>query len=193
MKRMTLALVLIVCLAVGANAHQGMLALLADTGNHACSVTLGIGETVGLYLMYVRGSGPYMGPAYEFKLLRSSRGLGLLDPTWPSEIVLTIGSVATGISLTSTTCFPFEDYVALGTIPIMNVSDPDTFTVQVVADPGQVPQHEIVITKCDPGRSIYIVAGGTFVFNTGCNSPEDPFGVLATRESSWGAIKELSK
>jgi hypothetical protein len=182
-----------VSLAAGANAHQGMLALFADTGNHACSTEIGMYETVDLYLMYVRGSGPYMGPAYEFKLLRSSDGVSILEPIWPSEIILTLGSLSTGIALTAASCFPFQDFVALGTIPILNVSDPDTFTVEVVADPGQVPQHEIVITKCDPKYSVYVVAGGMFVFNAGCNSPENPFGAVATKESSWGAIKELYK
>jgi len=191
MKNLLLSLVLTVCLAAGANAHQGILALFADMDNHECHTALGVGQIGNLYLAYVRGDGPFMGPAYEFKLLRSSPGVIFLAPTWPSSIVLTIGTIETGISLTAATCFPFQDYVSLGTIPIMNVSDPDTFTVEVVADPGQIPEHALVVLKCDRQYSVYPVPGGMFVFNAGCHSPQDPFGKVSTRETTWGAIKEL--
>ncbi len=191
MKNLLLSLVLSVCLVGGANAHQGMLAIFADTDSQDCHTALGVGQIGNLYLTYVRGDGPFLGPAYEFKLLESSPGVIFLAPTWPSSIVLTIGTVETGISLTAATCFPFEDYVSLGTIPVMNVSDPDTFTVEVVADPGQVSEHALVISKCDPQYSLYVVTGGTFVFNAGCHSPQNPFGRVSTRATTWGAIKEL--
>jgi len=191
MKSLLFSLVLSVCLAAGANAHQGMLALFADTNNHECHTALGVGQIGNLNLAYVRGDGPFLGPAYEFKLLKSTSGALFMEPIWPSEIVLIIGTIETGISLTAAACFTFQDCVSLGTIPIYNLSDPDTFTVEVVPDPGQVPQHALVILKCDPQYSIYPVAGGMFVFNAGCHSPEDPFGVVSTKETTWGAIKEL--
>jgi hypothetical protein len=191
MKSLLLSIVLAVCLAASANAHQGMLALFADTNNHECYTALGVGQIGNLYLMYVRGDGPRMGPAYEFKLLRSTSGAVFLFPTWPSEITLTLGTVEGGLSLTAASCFPDLDYVPLGTIPIMNISDPDTFTVKVVLDPGQVPQHVIAILKCDPVRTLYAVPGGMFVFNAGCNSPLDPFAVVATKPTTWGAVKDL--
>ena len=191
MKKALLAIVLAVCLAANANAHQGMLALFADTNNHECHRALGVGEIGSIYLMYVRGDGPRLGPAYEFKLLKSTTGAVFLSPTWPSNIVLTLGYIEIGISLTAQDCFPDLDYVPLGTIPVMNLSDPDTFTVQVVPDPGQAPRHVIAILKCDPGRTLYAVLGGMFVFNAGCFSPEDPFGVVATKATTWGAVKDL--
>jgi hypothetical protein len=191
MKRLILSLVLVVCLAAGANA-QGMLALFSDTENHQCHLNLGIGEIGNVHLMYVRGDGPRLGQGYEFKLLKSSSGSDILSPTWPASIILTLGSIETGISLCSAECFPDEDYVSLGTIPVMNVSDPDTFTVEIVPDPLQVPQHAIVITECLAGAPIYIVVpGGAFVFNGGCYSPLEPFGPLGVEETTWGAIKEL--
>jgi hypothetical protein len=192
MKNLLLSLVLVACLAAGANAQQGMLALFSDTESHECHLDLGMGQIGNLYLMYVRGDGPRLGNAYEFKLLRSSSGSAILPPTWPSSIVLSLGAVETGISLCAAECFPDEDYVSLGTIPIMNVSDPDTFTVVVVADPEQVPQHAIVILECADEYPIYIVLpGGAFVFNGGCYSPLEPFGPLGVEETTWGAIKEL--
>lgn len=192
MKNLLLSLVLVMCLAAGANAQEGMFALFSDTENRDCHMDLGIGEIGNLYLMYVRGDGPRMGNAYEFKLLRSSSGSAILSPTWPSSVVLTLGAVETGISLCSQECFPDEYFVSLGTIPVMNVSDPDTFTVEIVPDPEQIPQHAIVITECEAGAPIYIaVSGGAFVFNGGCYAPLDPYGTIAVKETTWGAIKEL--
>jgi hypothetical protein len=194
MKRLLLSVVLVACLAVGANAQQGMLALFSDTEHSECHMNVGIGEIGNLYLYYVRGEGPRMGQGYEFKLLKSSSGSAILPQTWPSSIILTFGSVETGISLVAPECFPDADYVSLGTIPVMNVSDPDTFTVAVVPDPEQVPQHAIVITECLEGAPIYIaLPGGAFVFNGGCYSPLEPFGPLGVEKTTWGAVKELYK
>jgi len=192
MKNLLLSIVLVVCLAAGANAQQGMLALFSDTESHECHLNLGMGQIGNLYLMYVRGDGPRLGNAYEFKLLKSSSGSAILSPTWPSSIIITIGAVETGISLCAAECFPDGDYVSLGTIPVMNVSDPDTFTVAIVPDPEQVPQHAIVILECRAELPIYVVLpGGAFVFNGGCYSPLEPYGPLGVEETTWGAIKEL--
>ena len=192
MKNMLLSLVLVASLAAGANAQQGMLALFSDTESHECHLNLGMGQIGNLYLMYVRGDGPRLGQGYEFKLLKSSSGSAILPPTWPSSIIIMLGAVETGISLVAAECFPDEDYVSLGTIPVMNVSDPDTFTVAVVPDPEQVPEHAIVIAECDDEHPLYIaLPGGAFVFNGGCYSPLEPYGPLGVEETTWGAIKEL--
>jgi hypothetical protein len=195
MKNLLLSIVLVACLAAGANAHTGMLVLYSDTNSHECHTTLGAFQTGNLYLMYDRGEGPRMGPAYEFKLLKSTSNAIFLPPTWPSNIMveIAIGTIETGISLlaSGSECFPDQAYVPLGTIPVMNIADPDTFTVKVVPDPQQIPEHAIVILKCAPYWPIHVVSGGTFVFNAGCVTPEDPFGVVAVKETTWGAIKEL--
>jgi hypothetical protein len=132
-----------------------------------------------------------MGKAYEFKLLKSTPLAVFLTPTWPSQVSVTLGTLEGGISVTSPSCFPDQPYVSLGTIPIINIADPDTFTVKVVPDPEEISNHAIVILKCDPSNSIYVVTGGTFVFNGGCHSPEDPYGTIAVEGSTWGGIKEL--
>jgi|WetSurMetagenome_2_1015567.scaffolds.fasta_scaffold22934_2 hypothetical protein len=192
MKNLLLSLALVVILAAGANAQQGMLALFSDTEHHECHSNVGIGGIGNLYLMYVRGDGPRMGQGYEFKLLKSSAGSAILQPSWPSSIILSLGAVETGISLVAAECFPAADYVSLGTIPVLNVSDPDTFTVEIVPDPQQVPQHAIVIAECETGYPLYIaLPGGAFVFNGGCYSPLNPFGPVAVKDTTWGAIKEL--
>jgi hypothetical protein len=192
MKNLLLSLVLVACLAAGANAHSGMLVLFSDTNNHECSANIGAFQTGNLYLMYDRGDGPRMGNAYEFKLLKSTPNAVFLPPVWPSSIILPaiFGTIEAGISLVAPDCFPDQAYVPLGTIPVMNIADPDTFTVKVVPDPATQPQA-ILIVKCDPRRSTYVLSGGTFVFNAGCISPQDPFGVVAAKETTWGAIKEL--
>lgn len=194
MKKALLAFILAMCLAAGANAHQGMLALFADTNNHECHTALGVGQIGNLYLMYVRGDGPRMGNAYEFKLLRSSAGTVFLQPIWPPSIItdMIFGTIEAGISLVRPTCFEDQSYVPLGTIPIMNISDPDTFTVKVVPDPTQEPPRIVAILTCDSWHpAIYSVLGGIFVFNAGCFSPEDPYGVVATKSTTWGAVKAL--
>jgi hypothetical protein len=190
MKRLVLSIVLAVCLASGASAHQGMLALFADTYNRDCHTTLGIGEVGTLYLMYVRDEGPRMGFAFEFRLLKSSSAVAFLTPVWPTSVP-PLGTLETGISVTGSQCFPDEDYVQLGTIPIMNIADPDTFTVKVVPDQGMIPPPAVLITACAPSNPIHAVLGGTFVFNAGCDRPEDPYGVIAVKQSTWGAVKEL--
>ena len=191
MRNLLLSIALVAFLAAGANAHTGMIALFADTHNHECHTTLGAYQTGSLYLMYVRGDGPRMGQGYEFKLIKSSPDVAFLEPSWPSNIILTLGALETGISLVAAECFPNLDYVPLGEIPILNISESGTFTVTVVPDPIQIPQHAIVISKCELGAPLHVVSGGTFVFNSGCPDPLNPFGALATKETSWGAIKEL--
>jgi hypothetical protein len=192
MKNLILSLALVACLAAGANAHSGMLVLFSDTNNYECYANIGAFQTGNLYLMYDRGDGPRMGNAYEFKLLKSTPNAVFLPPIWPSSIIIPVilGNIETGISLVAPDCFPDQAYVSLGTIPVMNIADPDTFTVKVVPDPTTQPQA-ILIVKCDARRSTYVLSGGTFVFNAGCASPQDPFGVVAAKKTTWGTIKEL--
>jgi len=190
MKNLLLSVALVACLAAGANAHSGMLALFSDTENHQCQAALGTYQTGNLYLMYVRGDGPRMGNAYEFRLLKSTSMAVFMAPVWPT-IVPPLGTIEAGISIVAPECFPDQAYVSLGTIPIMNIADPDTFTVKVVEDPTMLPPRGVVILKCDAYGTMYYVSGGTFVFNGVCLDPLYPYGALATKETSWGAIKEL--
>ncbi len=193
MKNLLLSIVLTACLATGSHAHNGMLALYSDPGHVDCFKPIGTFQTAPVYLWYVRGQGPYLGQAVEFKLLRSSANTVFLSPTWTPTILkdLIMGTIETGISLVSQECFPAGDYNYIGMIPLFNIADPDTFTVRVVPDPQQVPEHAIVITLCLPLAPVYVVQGGTFVFNGPCYEPLDPWGTVAVKETTWGAIKEL--
>jgi hypothetical protein len=192
-KRLLLSIVLVACLAAGASAHNGMLALFSGSEHIDCFKAIGTYQTAPIQLWYARGDGPYLGQGVEFKLLKSSPAAVFFAPTWAPAILTDIimGTIETGISLISQTCFPAGDYIYIGTIPVFNISDPDTFTVKVVPDPQQVPEHAIVIALCLPYAPLYVVQGGTFVFNGGCYSPLDPFGTVAVKETTWGAIKEL--
>jgi len=190
MKHLLLSVALVACLAAGANAHSGMIALFSDTENHQCHAALGTLQTGNFYLMYVRGDGPRLGWGYEFRLLKSTSMAAILSPVWPTTSIPN-GLIETGIMIAVPECFPDQAYVFLGTIPIMNIADPDTFTVRIVPDPAMLPPIAVVILECDPFQTMHAVSGGTFVFNGVCLDPLYPYGALATKETSWGAIKEL--
>ena len=191
--------ILVVTLVVSpTRAHEGMIALYADQTASSCQVDLPEFQLINLSLFYIRGDGPRFGKVCEFRLLKSTDGIQFGSPIWGPEhgTVLTIGNLETGIAIGYHAgegwCPPDEDTFFMGTIPVMNISDPDTFTVSVVKTLECAPTCGIFTVSCVDGLIIYELIGGTFVFNGTCNSPEDPFGTsLGVESSSWGAIKKI--
>lgn len=179
-------------------AHEGMLALYADPSPTSCQAILPELTMINLSLFYIRGDGPYMGIACEFRLVKSSDEIQISTPVFDESLgtVGYFGSLESGIMIAfhmgeNGWCFE-EDYVFLGTIPIANISDPDTFTVSVVDAPRGIQEPRIAITLCLEGSPAHTVIGGTFVFNGTCQSPENPFQTPTTVQSStWGAIRGL--
>jgi hypothetical protein len=194
MKRLLSIMVLALFIpAAGASACDGMLALFADPSGGSCDAQIGFCDPVPLYLLYVRGTGPAMGPAAAFRLLKSTSDVMFLEPEWSGDH-LTWGSLESGMDLAFNTgtpgwCSGDAAVSYVGTIPVLNLGDPDTFTVRVVDQPYY---SGVVIVLCEPGFPKHWVTGGTFVFNGECYSPEDPFAEnVAVEPSSWGAIKSL--
>jgi hypothetical protein len=191
MKRMIAIVVLVLLFDIaGANAG-GMLSLFADQSAGNCGAMIGYCEPVPLYLLYVRGTGPEITNGVGFRLLKSTAGAMFMAPEW-SGASLAFGSLEAGMDLVFNAGQPWcsgeADITHVGTIPVINFSDPDTFTVAVVDQPFY---QGIVVILCQDFKKYY-VSGGTFVFNGPCHSPEDPFGEhVAVAQSSWGAIKDL--
>jgi hypothetical protein len=177
----------------GANACDGMLSLFSDQAGGSCDAVIGYCEPVPLYLLYVRGTGPEIAGGVAFRLLKSTTGVMFLEPQWSGDN-LSFGSLESGIDVVFNAeaggwCSGSASVAYVGTIPVINFSDPDTFAVSVVDQPFY---SGVVVIECLPGNPQYHVRGGTFIFNGECRSPEDPFGEhVAVAASSWGAIKSL--
>jgi uncharacterized protein (DUF779 family) len=194
MKRLLTLMVLALFLAAaGANACDGMLALFSDQSGGSCDAEIGYCEPVPLYLMYIRGTGPEIAAGVAFRLAKSTAGAMFLEPQWSGQN-LTYGSLESGIDVVFNLesggwCSGSASVAYVGTIPVVNFSDPDTFTVAVVDQPSY---PGVFVLKCLPARPMYRITGGVFVFNGQCRSPEDPFGEhVAVAASSWGAIKSM--
>ena len=192
MKRLTLAALFVMVLCGGAFAHNGALSLYADETITVCDAGLALFDTYNLNMYYVKDQGPDLGRAAEFRLLRSSSAALLQAPTWSPKINLTLGDLESGISITSNECIgPGETISYIGTIPVMSLGDPDTFTVRVVRHPATLPAPAIRITVCDPTNPLADVLGGTFIFNGDPNPANWLHCNPGVHSTSWGAIKSL--
>jgi hypothetical protein len=183
-----------------AYAHEGMIALYTDASHSACYVDLPELQIIHLSLFYIRGDGPRMGSAAEFRLRKSSDQISIMEPIFlPSHgDVIRIGRVNSGISIAyhageTGWCAPDESSYFLCTVPILNSADPDTFTVEVTNRLDCSHYCDVYIGICPTENAdIHTVLGGTFVFNGSCYSPDDPFGgPLSVESLTWGAIKSL--
>jgi len=188
MKKLVLLVIFLMIFITHAFAHEGTLGLYLDETLTDCDYgTVADPWSVGLfnlYLYYWRDEGPYLGNACEFMLEISSPSVLFQDPTWADNIEVTIGSITTGISLTGSTCLgTAADVVYIGTIPVFNIGEANTFSVRVVNHPTSYPNPSIFITKCEANNPKHEVPGGWFIFNGTCS--------VAIEPKSWGAIKNL--
>ena len=167
--RMLLLATLAVALFAGSpSAHEGRLALFADMNGSVDYGTLAAGDTLNLLLFYLKGDGPVLGNAVEFKLSLSTGGAAFKAPVWASDVILTLGTIEDGIALTGNRCLGSNRYgeaieaAYIGTIPVVNLSEMDGFVARVEGVMEPVP----IITICTPDQPIYGVQGGEFRFNT---------------------------
>lgn len=186
MKKLALGVLLIMVLSGSAFAHNGALSLYTNQAIAACDTTIGALATVTINMYHVKGLGPNLGNAIEFRLITSDpRGI-FVNTAWSSAITVVLGTIDSGISLTGSQCLgSTDDITFIGAIDVFwaDFSLPvPMFTVKVVDDPNSEPPG-IYVTQCDAQQTRLSVLGGTFVFNGSCNP-----GVQA---KSWGAIKEL--
>ena len=186
MKRLSLIIAFLLIVSSTLFAHNGALSLYLDETLAQCSANIGPFGTVNLQLLYVKDQGPYLGNAVEFRIMKTNGSEAIFQaPTWNPQIVITTGSIENGISLSAADCMGLNsDVTYIGTIPVMDISDNDTFIVRVVDDPTAVVPG-IYILKCDEAHTKVPVLGGWFVFNGSCNP--------AVESKSWGAIKSIYK
>ena len=182
MRTLALSFVMLAILASSAFGHDGALSLYTDQSIGDCDLPSALFMTDTIRLYYVRGTGPDMGNAAEFRLeLSTTNAFFAPPPVWSNLIVVTLGDIESGMSITGAQCLGVGlSVVYLGQIFVTNGFELGQFTVKVVNHPVSAG---IFITRCDPGQTIASVLGGTFVFNGTCNP--------AVEETSWGAIKSL--
>lgn len=182
-------------------AHEGMITLFSDRTASNCDADLPELQVYMASLFYIRGDGPEFAACCEFRLLKSSEGIIIGNLIFDPEhgTIISMGSLETGYTVAYHAgeqwwCEIGKDVIFLGTLPVYNIADPDSFCISVVGHPrGKNDDPAISVSSCAPGTIlIYQVSGGTFVFNGECYSPENPFGnPVSVESSSWGAIKKL--
>ncbi|UCF05303.1 MAG: Ig-like domain-containing protein [bacterium] len=169
MKTLLLLVVVISVSSTAVFAHEGMLGPFKNDSLSSNYAYLSIGQTYSLKLYYVTGDGPALGKACEFKLLLSSDDAVFLEPVWSDQANCILGDIASGISIASDMCFGLDRFgncyesAYIGTIPVLNVADEDTFVVTVVGHPGVTPPC-IRITICNPDHPMHEIQGGEFTF-----------------------------
>jgi hypothetical protein len=188
MKKLAMSALFVILLVGTAAAHNGALSLYTDATISACNMDIASFQTDTIRMYYVRGSGPNLGKAVEFRLEASTIDALFLGTEWNSQIVVTLGDITNGMSITASQCLGGDaSVVYIGSIFVMYTGfafPAETFTVMVKENPTAQPPA-INITICDPDNTLYAVLGGTFVFNGSCNP--------GVKETSWGAIKQLYK
>jgi hypothetical protein len=166
MKKLMLVAIVVVSLAISASVQGASLILFSDLGRTATNAVVPVGGTYNIEL-FLQGDESDLGPAVEFRLVSSSADVQFLEAVWSNEIVLTLGDIVNGISLTSYRCLGYDDYgygrnvVHIGTIRVSNIADADTFTVRVAG----ISDFDPLGTNCDAAFSAISIPGNEFLFN----------------------------
>jgi len=166
MKKLMLVAMVIGSLAISGSAQGASLILFSDLGRTATSAVVPVGGTYNIEL-FLQGDESDLGPAVEFRLVSSSADVQFLGAVWSNEIVLTLGDIVNGISLTSFRCLGYGEYgygrnvVQIGTIQVRNNADADTFTVRVAG----ISDFDPLGTNCDAAFSAISIPGNEFLFN----------------------------
>jgi len=164
MRKSFILLVISVFLCAGALAHEGMIALFTDSTFTDCDDEIKRYEVKDIYLFYLRGYGPDALAGYQFRFLVSSPEVLILNPTWPPNS-MPVGDVTECMQVVGLGSFCDQwgtgDAFYLGTIPVANFGDMDTFTISVVDPIGPLPPDTdtLLILLCEPEFSKYPVIG----------------------------------
>ncbi len=189
MKRFLLVMACVLLLGAAVEAHEGMIALFTDMSRTDRDDVIELYVIQDIYLFYVRGNGPDRIGAYEFRFLVSSPDVLIMNPQWP-PLTNATGDVSTDVMVCGwgyNLCVEWEaaDYFYLGTIPVINYGDPDTFTISVVEPVGS-EFAKLQICRCDePGWPTHPVIGDMFLFN----GDYEPPSVLAAEARTQNAIE----
>ncbi len=175
MKWILLVVACILLIGASAESHEGMIALFTDMCRTDRDDEIELYEIQDIYLFYVRGNGPDQLAVYEFRFLISSPDVRIMNPEWP-PFTNALGDVSTDVVVCGwgyNLCEEWEaaDYFYLGTIPVINYGDPDTFTISVVEPTGD-NCGELQICRCDePSFPTHPVIGDIFLFNGEYEAP----------------------
>lgn len=188
MKRLALVVVFLAAFASGALANGGSINLFLPfdgVGTHLCSGTLSGFDTLAVGVYYSTNDGPEMGRAAEFRIQLSTVDALITTVQWSPSIVVSLGDVTNGISITGSVCLGIgQTFVFLGTLTIQDLGENGRFTATVLPDPNQVPPvPSVSILLCDANNTVAYVTGGTFVVNGTCD--------VGVEKKTWGAIKQL--
>jgi hypothetical protein len=174
MKRLLIAMACILLLGAAAESHEGMIALFTDMDRTDRDDVIELYVIQDIYLFYLRGNGPDQLGAYEFRFLVSSPDVLIMNPEWPPDVWAAgnvnedVTAVGDGVNLCDE--WGTGDAFYLGTIPVINYGDPDTFTISVV-EPIGGPSSRLQICRCEYGFPTHPVIGDMFLFNGDYESP----------------------
>ncbi|HUV37026.1 MAG TPA: T9SS type A sorting domain-containing protein [Patescibacteria group bacterium] len=173
MKQILMAVLCILLFGVAAEAHEGMIALFTDMDRKDRDDEIELYVIQDIYLFYVRGHGPDQLAAAQFRFLVSSPDVLIMNPEWP-PLTNGIGDVSKDVVVVGwgyNLCLEWEPskYFYLGTIPVINYGDPDTFTISVVAPIGY--PEDLQICLCEEGLPTHPVIGDIFLFNGDYEAP----------------------
>lgn len=188
MRRILLAMACVLMLGAAAEAHEGKIALFTDMCRTDRDDVVELYVIQDLYLFYIRGNGPDQIGAYEFRFLVSSPDVLIMNPQWP-PLTNATGDVSTDVMVCGwgyNLCAEWEpaDYFYLGTIPVINYGDPDTFTISVT-EPIGCEFARLQICLCEPEFPTHPVIGDIFLFN----GDYEPPSVLAAEARTQNAIE----
>lgn len=174
MKRLFFAMACILLLGAAAESHEGMIALFTDMDRTDRDDEIELYVIQDIYLFYLAGNGPDQIAAYEFRFLISSPDVLIMNPDWPPHVMAT-GDVSEDVMVCgwgANLCDEWGtgDAFYLGTIPVINYGDPDTFTISVV-EPISYPYGKLQICRCEPGFPTHPVIGDMFLFNGSYEAP----------------------
>lgn len=190
MRRLSMALMLVLILTSGIAAHEGSIGLYYSQAALDCDFTLVPFSPINVYIMYFRSDGGPDGiTACEFKLGSNPPGVLSLSFTPSPEVAATTGSIITGLSAAFENCTgTSQSYVYVGYVETMLTEfGVPSLQIQVLAsDDLNIPPYTPRATDCgDLGnRQICGLLGGWFTSPDGTCS-------VANNESSWGAIKDM--
>ncbi len=187
MKRLTMAMLVLIALTTGAVAHQGSIGIYYDLPATDCDADFVAYAADDVYIMYYSSdSGPDGITAAQFKVDFGLTGTMFMSFTPSPSVSVTLGDILNGFSVSFVGCTGTgDDYLLIGTMQILTISD-ETFTIRVLKsddiDPADLPV-DVRVTICEGARPSVAVLGGWFVGNGSCD--------IGTEEKSWGAIKEM--
>jgi len=185
MKKLAIVMTVLMVFSSVSFAHNGAISLYLDETPTDCDYDLAPFLFVDIYILHVKGDGPELGRAVQFRILSTSAALSIGNAEWNPATTLTLGSLTEGISISfGKTCLgQGNDVTYIGKFQVFNTGDSDTARVKVVDDPTDVHNPGIYITLCEENDPKYRVLGGTFVINGSCDPAVEP--------KSWGAIKSM--